>query len=198
MTDEMNRSIHCIRKLSNDRVTSWKTGVNSFIRFDPASQEHKLLNGTKRSTMNVKMNADMKLAMGVSESMLDNVIFCSEEDSNWPLQRNSPKLNQTFNSIFGIADSNEACKRIEKIITQKNNERDKSKDKKEKLHVIQLEAEKNEQNFNELKLQHEKVLSNVAENNIELEAVKTLLDPFENLDKTFNDLQNEKAETNGK
>lgn len=198
MTDKMNRSIKCIRKLSNDRKTSRKTGVNSFIRFDPATQELKSLEGKRKSAMNMEMNEDMKLAMGVSDAMLDHVMFCKQEDSNWPLQNESTKVNTVFEGIFRMNDSNEACMKIEKIIKLQNDDLDKSIEKKEQLHVIKLEAENKEHTFNELKRQHEEVLSNVVENHKDLEAIKTLLNPLENLNKTFNVLENEKAEVNGK
>lgn len=59
-----------------------------------------------------EVNAEMAAAMGVSKAILNNVIFCHQEDSNWPLDEGK-KLKEKFDAIFGTTEYNKA---IEKII----------------------------------------------------------------------------------
>jgi DNA repair protein RAD50 len=59
-----------------------------------------------------QMNNEMAGAMGVSKAILNNVIFCHQEDSNWPLDEGK-KLKEKFDAIFGTTEYNKA---IEKLI----------------------------------------------------------------------------------
>tara|TARA_R110002050_G_scaffold37455_2_gene92981 strand:- start:2880 stop:3044 length:165 start_codon:yes stop_codon:yes gene_type:complete len=45
------------------------------------------------------MNDEIPELMGVSKAVLENVIFCHQEESNWPLTDNS-KLKKKFDDIF--------------------------------------------------------------------------------------------------
>ena len=44
-------------------------------------------------------NQDMLLSLGVSRPILNYVIFCHQEDSNWPLEEGS-KVKEKFDEIF--------------------------------------------------------------------------------------------------
>ncbi|CAG9798136.1 unnamed protein product [Chironomus riparius] len=61
------------------------------------------------------VNNHMCESMGVSKAILNNVIFCHQEDSNWPLDEGK-KLKEKFDAIFGTTEYNNAIGKIEKII----------------------------------------------------------------------------------
>lgn len=44
-------------------------------------------------------------SMGVSRAIINNVIFCHQEDSNWPLDEGK-KLKEKFDAIFGTSKYN--------------------------------------------------------------------------------------------
>lgn len=44
-----------------------------------------------------EINNEMACAMGVSKAILNNVVFCHQEDSNWPLEEGQ-KLKAKFDS----------------------------------------------------------------------------------------------------
>jgi DNA repair protein RAD50 len=50
-------------------------------------------------------------AMGVSKAIINNVILCHQEDSNWPLDEGK-KLKEKFDAIFGTTEYNKAIERI--------------------------------------------------------------------------------------
>jgi DNA repair protein RAD50 len=45
------------------------------------------------------MDAEVPRLMGVSKAILENVIFCHQEESNWPLAEPSA-LKKKFDDIF--------------------------------------------------------------------------------------------------
>jgi len=60
------------------------------------------------------INNHMCESMGVSKAILNNVIFCHQEDSNWPLDEGK-KLKEKFDAIFGTSEYNKAIKKISNI-----------------------------------------------------------------------------------
>ncbi|XP_059608806.1 DNA repair protein RAD50 [Phlebotomus argentipes] len=58
------------------------------------------------------MNAEMCDIMGVSKAILNNVIFCHQEDSSWPLDEQK-RLKEKFDAIF---DTTQYNKVIDKFI----------------------------------------------------------------------------------
>ena len=45
------------------------------------------------------LNKEMVMSLGVSKAVLDNVIFCHQEESNWPLSEGK-SVKQRFDDIF--------------------------------------------------------------------------------------------------
>ena len=46
-----------------------------------------------------ELNREMVSSLGVSQAVLENVIFCHQEDSNWPLGEGK-SVKQKFDDIF--------------------------------------------------------------------------------------------------
>lgn len=56
----------------------------------------------QRNTISTKcseMDEEVPLLLGVSKAILENVIFCHQEDSNWPLSEPAA-LKKKFDDIF--------------------------------------------------------------------------------------------------
>ena len=62
-----------------------------------------------------QLNEVLPALLGISRSVLDNVIFCHQEDSTWPLAEGSI-LKKRFDDIF---ESTRYTKALEEIIKQK-------------------------------------------------------------------------------
>lgn len=60
------------------------------------------------------INNNMCQFMGVSKAIINNVIFCHQEDSNWPLDEGK-KLKEKFDAIFGTTEYNKAIDKLIKI-----------------------------------------------------------------------------------
>uniref|UniRef100_A0A1A9WRR6 Zinc-hook domain-containing protein n=1 Tax=Glossina brevipalpis TaxID=37001 RepID=A0A1A9WRR6_9MUSC len=62
----------------------------------------------------VDVDQAMTQFMGVSKAIINNVLFCHQEDSNWPLDE-PKKLKEKFDAIFGISEYNKALDRLIKM-----------------------------------------------------------------------------------
>lgn len=52
-------------------------------------------------------------ALGVSKAIIDNVLFCHQEDSSWPLGTDK-ELKEKFDAIFGTTEYNKGVETIRK------------------------------------------------------------------------------------
>ena len=60
------------------------------------------------------INLQMFHTLGVSKPILNYVIFCHQEDSNWPLEEGS-KVKEKFDEIFSSAKYKDALKKIKEV-----------------------------------------------------------------------------------
>ncbi|KAF4701615.1 DNA repair protein rad50, partial [Perkinsus olseni] len=92
-------------------------------------------NGAPTQTITKKC-ADMDVLipqlMGVPKAVLESVIFCHQEDSNWPLS-DKAALKKKFDDIFGSARYTKALESIEKCRKELMAE---TKDKKHLLEML--------------------------------------------------------------
>lgn len=95
--------------------------------------------------------------LGVSKSVLSDVIFCHQEDSNWPLSE-SKILKEKFDQLFGSTGYVKALKRIKDDRTEFAN--------KQKGCQGYLEL------FKEQKEQHQTYTSELVKNEAELQILK--------------------------
>ncbi|TPX67058.1 hypothetical protein SpCBS45565_g04024 [Spizellomyces sp. 'palustris'] len=93
----LGREMVCTRSMS---LTQKKTGVQQktleslLLTKDPETGESHSL-----STRCAELDAELPLQLGVSKAILDNVIFCHQEESFWPLSESSI-LKKKFDEIF--------------------------------------------------------------------------------------------------
>lgn len=70
--------------------------------------------------------------LGISKAVLENVVFCHQEDSSWPLQEGAV-LKKKFDDIF---DSSRYVKALEEIKNQKKEYNNQAKDLKAELNLL--------------------------------------------------------------
>src|SRR5271169_6482380 len=76
---------------------------------------------TAISSRCAELDVQMPLSLGVSKAVLENVIFCHQEDSFWPLSEPGP-LKKKFDDIFENARYTRALTELKEL--KKNQERD--------------------------------------------------------------------------
>ena len=70
--------------------------------YDCLSRDFSVLTCPQRNTISTKcseMDEEVPLLLGVSKAILENVIFCHQEESNWPLSEPAA-LKKKFDDIF--------------------------------------------------------------------------------------------------
>ena len=72
-----------------------------------------------------ELDVQMPLSLGVSKAVLENVIFCHQEDSFWPLSEPGP-LKKKFDDIFENARYTRALTELKEL--KKNQEREVKSD----------------------------------------------------------------------
>uniref|UniRef100_A0A1Q3F5U9 DNA repair protein RAD50 n=1 Tax=Culex tarsalis TaxID=7177 RepID=A0A1Q3F5U9_CULTA len=137
----------------NTKLPKFETLDSAVTIEDGATGEKKTLSRPRV----VDINNDMADAMGVSKAIINNVIFCHQEDSNWPLEE--PKeLKKKFDAIFETTEYNKVIEKLIKISKEYN---DRQKEKagdlklleniKSQAEMKQLQAEKSERKKGEMR-----------------------------------------------
>jgi DNA repair protein RAD50 len=67
------------------------------------------------------MDEEVPLLLGVSKAILENVIFCHQEDSNWPLSEPAA-LKKKFDDIFEATKYTKALDNIKVLRKERANE----------------------------------------------------------------------------
>lgn len=117
-----------VQKETGEMVTvcrSLKTSVPTAKGSDPSALKFETLDSTIHvrdtgghehtiSKRCVDINTEMANVMQVSKSIINNVLFCHQEDSDWPLEE-SKKLKERFDSIFDTTEYNKAVDKLIKL-----------------------------------------------------------------------------------
>lgn len=80
--------------------------LDATLTFEPL--DGKEVNVSKR---NADATNDMCDAVGVSKAVINDVLFCHQEDANWPLSSDQELMNK-FDKIFGTSEYNNALDRM--------------------------------------------------------------------------------------
>ncbi|XP_054153853.1 DNA repair protein RAD50-like [Oppia nitens] len=135
------------------------------------------------------INNEMLELMGVSKAVLNNVIFCHQEDCNWPLS-DGKALKEKFDDIFGSDGYVKALERIRKLRKQ---ELDKYKllDKDVKhLEFIKQQLDSKRKELNKYKTQLDTLKTMYAESETQLNDKKEELDTIVRKEETVQSIIN--------
>ncbi|KAJ2377243.1 DNA repair protein rad50 [Coemansia sp. RSA 2607] len=149
------RSMTCVRSmlLTQKKATVTQKTLEGAMSFDATSSEEKV----SISSRCADMDAMMPEQLGVSKAVLDNVIFCHQEESNWPLSEASV-LKKKFDEIFAATRYTKALESIKTIrknqaveIRVQRGELKHLEDKKTKAERVKTEYEKSTVSIHEFK-----------------------------------------------
>lgn len=111
-----------------------------------------------------EVNSEMSIAMGVSKAILNNVIFCHQEDSNWPLDEGK-KLKEKFDAIFGTTEYNKAIDRIIKIGKEYKEKMNLSVNEKRHFEEDKQMSDRKQQQLSMLKIKQDSMATKFQELN---------------------------------
>lgn len=110
-----------------------KTLESLLVTIDAATGEQVSI-----SSRCAEMDAEVPLHLGVSKAILENVIFCHQEDANWPLSEPSV-LKRKFDEIFA---STRYTKALDVIKSIRKEQAIEIKLDEQKLEFLKMEREK--------------------------------------------------------
>jgi len=87
--------------IAKDKVT-FKTIDSTLTQL--ANADDKTKKHESMSLRNANTDQAVSLFMGVSKAIINNVLFCHQEDSCWPLDEGK-KVKTKFDAIFGITEN---------------------------------------------------------------------------------------------
>lgn len=121
------------------------------------------------------LNREMIGAMGVSKAVLENVIFCHQEDSNWPLSEGKA-LKEKFDAIFASTRYTKVLDEIKKLKQSQDGDIREGKKELEYLKQHKVKAEQLSGDLEELQAKLAASKDSVENINAELEPIKTKLE----------------------
>lgn len=124
------------------------------------------------------VNNEMAVAMGVSKAILNNVIFCHQEDSLWPLDEGK-KLKEKFDAIFGTTEYNKAIDKIIKYRKDYQARLNTCVQEKRFLEETKRDADRKNLEHDKLTEKHEKMAERLKQLD---ETLKPIVDELEKID----------------
>ncbi|KAJ1770920.1 DNA repair protein rad50 [Coemansia sp. RSA 1813] len=106
------RSMTCVRSmlLTQKKASVTQKTLEGALSFDSTATEDKV----SISSRCADLDAMLPEQLGVSKAVLENVIFCHQEESNWPLAEASV-LKKKFDEIFAATRYTKALESIKTI-----------------------------------------------------------------------------------
>lgn len=161
--------------------TSVKRGKLTFETLDASISVEVNGKAEALSKRTADVNNQMAMEMGVSRAIINNVVFCHQEDSSWPLDEQK-KLKEKFDAIFGTTEYNKAIDKvmnIKKGYVEKRTMRER--DLKE-FHVNKSDADGKALDLQEAQLRLEKLDATNACLDEELAPIKGKLDEIRKIE----------------
>lgn len=110
-----------VKNGSGDKITVCRSMKSSAAKRATGGLKFETLDSTINVVLNGKhesiskrcadTNIEMAHVMGVPKAIINNVLFCHQEDSSWPLDE-AKKLKERFDEIFGTTEYNKAIDKI--------------------------------------------------------------------------------------
>jgi len=108
------RNLQVTTKKGGNLSMSTLEGILQFDKEETDAVGAKRKRNTTISSRCAEIDTEIPRLLGVSTSILENVIFCHQEDSNWPLSEPA-KLKTKFDNIFEATKFTKALKHIKDL-----------------------------------------------------------------------------------
>uniref|UniRef100_A0A182WVH5 DNA repair protein RAD50 n=1 Tax=Anopheles quadriannulatus TaxID=34691 RepID=A0A182WVH5_ANOQN len=168
--------------------------MDSTITMENAQTKEKVTMTRSRVT---DINNEMCDAMGVSKAILNNVIFCHQEDSCWPLEE--PKeLKKKFDAIFGTTEYNRVIDKLIKISKEYN---EKLKEKQGDLKLLQnvkAQAETKQLQLEDGERNMARLTQTIGELEEDIRPIQSKLEQLALVERQYSSLLAKKIEFNSK
>lgn len=189
----------CIQIQKNLSVTQ-KTKKTEFRTLETILSRYDADNNMLSAVTTKLSNGDNEIlnAFGVSQALIDNVIFCHQEDSNWPLSE-AKVLKTKFDEIFSATRYIKALDALRKVRLDKQNTLKHIENEKKHLEVykdkansLKFKLESSQSQYETLKTKGDLIQQKLSSIETKLETLKEDLSSIEGLTQKFQLCENEK------
>ncbi|KAJ2556269.1 DNA repair protein rad50 [Coemansia sp. RSA 1878] len=187
------RSMTCVRSmlLTQKKATVTQKTLEGALSFDGTATQDKV----SISSRCADLDAMLPEQLGVSKAVLENVIFCHQEESNWPLSEPAT-LKKRFDEIFAATRYTKALDSIKTIrknqaveIRVSRGELKHLEEKKTKSERVRTEYEKSTVSIHKYRERIEDIQQQEALVASQIEALAGQLQEFMSLQTTLEGLQ---------
>ncbi|KAJ1796162.1 DNA repair protein rad50, partial [Coemansia sp. RSA 2399] len=187
------RSMTCVRSmlLTQKKATVTQKTLEGALSFDSTPTEDKV----SISSRCADLDAMLPEQLGVSKAVLENVIFCHQEESNWPLAEASV-LKKRFDEIFAATRYTKALESIKTIrktqavdIRVQRTELSHLEEKKGKAERVRIELQKTNVSVESYTSRINNALSQEATVTAQIEALTEQLQEYMSLRTVVEGLQ---------
>lgn len=138
------------------------------------------------------VDAELSIALGVSKSILNYVIFCHQEELNWPFDQGQ-KLKERFDEIFDSSKFNKALENISKLQKELQGDIRSLTAEKASLKVYVTEVEDKETKLEEHKKRLDTTKEKINDIDKQLEPLKQKIEDVQQLHSEYKNLQVEEG-----
>lgn len=140
------------------------------------------------------IDAELCIALGVSKSILNYVIFCHQEELNWPIFLEGQKLKERFDEIFDSTKFNRALENIIKLFKDLQGDIRGLTAEKQSLSVLVSEVESRESKLEDYKQRFESTKEKIDIIDKELELLKMKIKEMEQFHSEYKRIQTDEGE----
>ncbi|XP_008549730.1 DNA repair protein RAD50 [Microplitis demolitor] len=137
------------------------------------------------------IDKEMTNSLGLSPAILNNVIFCHQDDSNWPMD-DGKKLKERFDEIFDTTHYNKALDLLRKTIKVKQADVRKFDVELGALKIFVQEVQSKEAKLQDLRARRVEATSNIEALIVELEPIKNKIRERKNDEEHYGALMSDK------
>lgn len=184
----ITRSLEATQRVKN---VSLRTLDGSIKRKDASGESATL------SSKCAEINREMISSLGVSKAVLNNVIFCHQEESNWPLSEGKA-LKEKFDEIFAATRYIKALKSIKDVRAEQMKNKQTYQ-----AEIKYLKENKEEANKLKKELENAEIRLLASKNKIKeisekLQPIKQNLETIIRREASINEIKEEKAKHEGR
>lgn len=133
--------------------------------------------------------------LGVSKSILNYVIFCHQEELNWPFDQGKT-LKERFDEIFASTRFNKAMEAILKLQKELQSEIRSLNAEKQTFKVLVAEVEDKEAKLEDHKKRLDTTKEKISDIDKQLEPVKKKLEEMQQFNSEYRNVQTEEGKLN--
>ncbi|XP_015122151.1 DNA repair protein RAD50 [Diachasma alloeum] len=181
-TITVTRTIECTRF---EKTTKFKTLDNAVSVYNPKTGK-----STQLTNRCADIDVEVMHSLGVSKAILNHVIFCHQDDANWPLDENKV-IKDRFDAILETTNYNKALENLRKLAKSKETALKIAQVEEARLADRVIEIRAKEEKLNEFKQRKSDVEERIRRINSRLEPINERLRRIREIEVEFNRLRAE-------